>query len=73
MLTDNAVIEPAKLAWASHIRAYTIDVAAEKEIINHKALHYQLLENGFGIRDATGILVFDKVAQQWAGNEGVTP
>ncbi|KAG0130332.1 putative ATP dependent RNA helicase [Tuber indicum] len=54
VLADKAVMDLAKRAWGSHIRAYTTHVAAEKGIFNHKVLHYGHLAKSFGIRDAPG-------------------
>jgi len=54
VLADKAVMDLAKKAWGSHIRAYTTHVAAEKGMFNHKALHYGHLAKSFGIRDAPG-------------------
>ncbi|KAG0635569.1 P-loop containing nucleoside triphosphate hydrolase protein [Tuber brumale] len=54
VLADKAVMDLAKKAWGSHIRAYTTHVAAEKGIFNHKALHYGHFAKSFGIRDAPG-------------------
>ncbi|RPA90231.1 DEAD-domain-containing protein [Choiromyces venosus 120613-1] len=54
VLADKAVMDQAKKAWGSHIRAYTTHVAAEKGMFNHKALHYGHLAKSFGIRDAPG-------------------
>jgi len=54
VLADKAVMDPAKKAWGSHISAYSTHVVAEKEMFNHKALHYGHLAKSFGIRDAWG-------------------
>ncbi|CUS15705.1 unnamed protein product [Tuber aestivum] len=54
VLADKSVMDLAKKAWGSHIRAYTTHVAGEKGMFNHKALHYGHLAKSFGIRDAPG-------------------
>ena len=51
---DKAVMDPAKKAWGSHIRAYTTHVVAGKGMLNHNALYYGHLAKSFGIMDAPG-------------------
>jgi len=72
VLADKAVMDPAKKAWGSHIRAYTTHVVAEKGMFNHKALHYEHLAKGFGIRDAPGDIRAlgggATVGGKWKGN-----
>jgi len=48
---DPKAAELASRAWGSHIRAYTTHVGAEKQIFNHRALHYGHLAKSFGLRD----------------------
>lgn len=54
ILEDTRMKNMAAKAWGSHIRAYTTHVGAEKEIFNHKALHYGHLAKSFGLRDKPG-------------------
>lgn len=54
LLEDARMKTLAAKAWGSHIRAYTTHVGAEKDIFNHKALHYGHLAKSFGLRDKPG-------------------
>jgi len=51
VVDDPKAAELASRAWGSHIRAYTTHVGAEKQIFNHRALHYGHLAKSFGLRD----------------------
>lgn len=67
LLEDVRMKNLAAKAWGSHIRAYTTHVGAEKQIFNHKALHYGHLAKSFGLRDKPGDI---KVPGGGGGGQG---
>jgi len=50
VLGDKAVMDLAKKACGSHIRAYATHVVTGKGMFNHNTLHYGHLAKSFGIR-----------------------
>jgi len=72
VLGDKAVMDLAKKACGSHIRAHATHVVTGKGMFNHNTLHYGHLAKSFGIRDAWGGIRVPgggaTVGGKWRGN-----
>jgi ATP-dependent RNA helicase DDX31/DBP7 len=53
-LEDLKVLEMARRAFQSHVRAYATHIASEREMFNIKDLHLGHLAKAFGLRDRPG-------------------
>ena len=53
-LGDPKVLEKARRAFQSHVRAYATHVSTEREMFNIKELHLGHLAKAFGLRDRPG-------------------
>jgi ATP-dependent RNA helicase DDX31/DBP7 len=53
-LSDPRILEMARRAFQSHVRAYATHIAAEREMFNIKDLHLGHLAKAFGLRDRPG-------------------
>jgi ATP-dependent RNA helicase DDX31/DBP7 len=53
-LEDPKILEMARRAFQSHVRAYATHIAAEREMFNIKDLHLGHLAKAFGLRDRPG-------------------
>ena len=53
-LNDPTILEMARRAYQSHIRAYATHVAKERQIFDMKELHLGHLAKAFGLRDKPG-------------------
>ncbi|KAF2423637.1 DEAD-domain-containing protein [Tothia fuscella] len=53
-LADPRILEMARRAFQSHVRAYATHIAAEREMFNIKDLHLGHLAKAFGLRDRPG-------------------
>lgn len=64
ILEDTKAKELAAKAWTSHIRAYTTHTSAEKEIFNHRGLHYGHMAKSFGLRETPGSIKAPGMGQE---------
>jgi ATP-dependent RNA helicase DDX31/DBP7 len=53
-LEDPKILEMARRAFQSHVRAYATHIASEREMFNIKDLHLGHLAKAFGLRDRPG-------------------
>ena len=54
VLEKQNILQLAKRAWTSHIRAYTTHETSERDMFDLKALHVGHLAKGFGLREKPG-------------------
>ena len=56
ILTSPSILEKARRAYTSHVRAYATHVVAERKYFDLKELHLGHLAKAFGLRDRPGVV-----------------